>query len=311
MSHDRWWTAALLLLSLAWSGDPASALAHRLIAFPTGHYYPPPIADLHRAAFGVTLAEVYDESIADSGSPRYFLRVGGEFGLLRWEADDPASISLQLDLIAGMDGQFDLDRALDNIGWDGNYGLQASTRLAPAWAVKLGLVHTSSHIGDEFEERTGRQRIGYSRDELQVGVRHDLGRDISVYGEAGYGYDLSVLELQEPWRLQTGLDFDPALAATERRTGWFVGLDLRRGRSATSGSTSRSRRGAPSGSRIASGVSGSSSTTAGPTWASSSRTPSATSRSGSGSISDQPRTPPVAAGARSSPNESKASSARR
>jgi hypothetical protein len=222
--------AALLLLSLARSGDPASAQGggggHRLIAFPTGHYYPPPIADLHRAAFGVALAEVYDESIADSGSGRYFLRVGGEFGLLRWEAADPTSIGLQLDLIAGMDGQFDLDRGLDNIGWDGNYGLLASTRLNPAWAVKLGLVHTSSHIGDEFEERTGIQRIGYSRDELMVGVRRDLGRDVAVYGEAGYGYDLNVQELQEPWRLQTGLDFDPALAATERRTGWFVGLDL-------------------------------------------------------------------------------------
>ena len=58
----------------------------------------------------MALAEVYDESIADSGSTRYFLRVGGEFGLLRWEAADPASISLQLDLIAGMDGQFDIDR---------------------------------------------------------------------------------------------------------------------------------------------------------------------------------------------------------
>ena len=230
MGHDRWWTAAFLLLPLAWSGDPASALGegegHRLIAFPTGHYYLPPIADLHRAAFGVTLGEVYDESIADSGSPRYFLRVGGEFGLLRWEGADPASISVQLDLIAGMDGQFDLDHSLDNIGWDGNYGLQASTRLAPAWAVKLGLVHTSSHIGDELEERTGRQRIGYSRDELVVGARRDLGRDVAVYGETGYGYDLSVLELQEPWRLQTGLDFDPALAATGRRSGWFAGLDL-------------------------------------------------------------------------------------
>ena len=235
----------------------------------------------------MTLAEVFDETIADSGSTRYFLRVGGEFGLLRWEAADPASISVQLDLVAGMDGQFDLDHSLDNIGWDGNYGLQASTRLAPAWAAKLGLVHTSSHIGDELEERTGRQRIGYSRDELVVGVRRDLGHDLAVYGEAGYGYDLSVQELQEPWRLQTGLDFDPALTARGDAPDGSSGSTFRRWRSATSGSTSRSRRGAPSGSRIASGVSGSSSTTAGPTSASSSRTPSATSRSGPGSISDQ------------------------
>jgi Protein of unknown function (DUF1207) len=217
--------ASLVAVGLA----PASALQgggrHRLIAFPTGHYYLPPIADLHRAAFGVALAEVYEESIADSGSPRYFLRVGGEFGLLRWEAAS-ASDGIQLDLIAGMDGQFDLDHSLDNIGWDGNYGLQASTRLRPALAVKLGLVHTSSHIGDELEERTGRQRIGYGRDELVAGVRRDLGRDLSFYGEAGYGYKLSEREVQEPWRLQTGLDFDPALRAEGRRTGWFLGVDL-------------------------------------------------------------------------------------
>jgi hypothetical protein len=223
-------TAALLLLALGWSGDAANALSggggHRLVPFPTGHYYSPPIADLHRAAFGVSVAEVYDESIADSGSPRYFLRVGGEFGLLRWEAANPKSISVQLDLIAGMDGQFDLDHSYDNIGWDGNYGLQASTRLSPAWAVKLGLVHTSSHVGDELAERTGRQRIGYTREELVVGARRDLGRDVAVYAEVGYGYDPSNAELQEPWRLQTGLDFDPAVARTWRRTGWFAGLDL-------------------------------------------------------------------------------------
>jgi hypothetical protein len=283
-------TAAFLLLTFAWSGDRANALSggggHRLVAFPTGHYYPPPIADLHRAAFGVSLGEVYDESIADSGSPRYFLRVGGEFGLLRWEAADPESLSVQLDLIAGMDGQFDLDHSLDNIGWDGNYGLQASTRLTPVWAVKLGLVHTSSHVGDELEERTGRQRIGYSRNELMVGARRDLGRDVAVYAEVGYGYSLSVPELQEPWRLQTGLDFDPAVAGTGRRTGWFVGLDL----SATEERDERIdvaiKAGRTFGSRIASGVSGWSSTTAGPIWASSSRTPSATSRSVSGSTSD-------------------------
>jgi hypothetical protein len=92
--------------------------------------------------------------------------------------------------------------------------------------VKLGLVHVSSHVGDELEERTGRQRIGYSRDELMVGARRDLGRDVSVYGAAGYGYDLSAQEVQEPWRLQTGLDVDPALETTGRRTGWFAGLDV-------------------------------------------------------------------------------------
>jgi hypothetical protein len=68
------------------------------------------------------MAEIYDESIADSASPRYLLRVGGEFGLLRWEGTEPSSLGVQLDLIAGMDGQFDLDHSLDNIGWDGNYG---------------------------------------------------------------------------------------------------------------------------------------------------------------------------------------------
>jgi hypothetical protein len=208
-----------------------------MVAFPTGDYYHPPIADLHRAAFGVSFAGLYDDSIADSGSTRYFLRVGGAFGLVRWTTERAAAEGppeeapvpgpgLQLDLVAGMDGQFDLDHSLDNIGWDGNYGLQVTSALNARLALKLALVHTSSHVGDELAERTGLRRIGYSRDELALGVRRELGSELSLYGEAAYGYDINNPGLQEPLRFQTGVDFDPARAPGGPRTAWFFGVDL-------------------------------------------------------------------------------------
>lgn len=206
---------------------PAAEAHSLLVAFPTASYYPPPIADPHRPAFGVAFNETYNVGIADSGSSRFGLRVGGAFGLLRWvRARAQGELGLQLDILAGIDGQFDVDHRYDNIGWDGNYGLQVSAPWGEAAALKLAVLHTSSHIGDELIERTSRRRIDYTREELVAGVNRRLGGGFSVYGEIGWAYELRNRDLQEPMRLQTGLDFDPTRAPQRRSRAWFLGLDF-------------------------------------------------------------------------------------
>ena len=132
---------------------------------------------------------------------------------------------IQLDLIAGIDAQFDVDHSYDNVAWDGNYGLQVSTPLTRALAAKVAVVHTSAHLGDELIERTGRERIGYTREELVVGLRRRLRPSLAVYGEAGYGYELRNRELQEPWRLQAGAELDPS-RSREGPASWFAAIDL-------------------------------------------------------------------------------------
>lgn len=110
-------------------------------------------------------------------------------------------------VLAGFNGQFDIDHGQDNVGWDGIYGLQLARRPSERWAVKIGIHHTSSHVGDELQERTGRRRIDYTREEARVGASWKPFRRWRLYAEGAYGYKESTEEdLQEPLRGQLGTE---------------------------------------------------------------------------------------------------------
>ena len=97
--------------------------------FPRGLVYAPYLADTDRPGSAVLWMQVSDEAIADTGSARMTLKVGGSFGVYRWRSRCPGR-ALQLDLLAGLDAQFDADTSYDSVGWDGNYGLAVSRRLS-------------------------------------------------------------------------------------------------------------------------------------------------------------------------------------
>ena len=131
--------------------------------FPPSILYPAYTADPRRPEFGLTILGFPDPQIPDSGDRRVGLKLGGRFGLVRlggWQAD----------IEAGFTGQFDIEHSLDNIGWDGTYGFLLSTAFENGIGVQLGTKHISSHVGDEYAERTGRRRIGYTREELVAGA---------------------------------------------------------------------------------------------------------------------------------------------
>ena len=134
--------------------------------FPSSNLYPAYLADPRRPQFGVMLLAYPDPQIPDSGDRRVGLKLGGRFGLLRVH---PGGRAWQADIEAGFTGQFDIDNSLDNIGWDGTYGFLVSTDLGHGVSFQLGTKHISSHVGDEYAERTGRRRIGYTREEAVVG----------------------------------------------------------------------------------------------------------------------------------------------
>jgi hypothetical protein len=171
---------------------------------------------------GVTYLSFTAVGLADSGSPRTGLHLGGRFGLLGW---GPAERRFQLEIEAGFLGWFDLDHSYDNIGWDGIYGLAATHRLAPRWALKGALRHISSHVGDEYAERTGRRRIGYTREEIQLGASFELHPRWRLYGEAAYAHVTRNEALQDPGRLQAGVEHrrDGILPAG---SGWYAALDV-------------------------------------------------------------------------------------
>jgi hypothetical protein len=194
--------------------------------FPEDRLYPYYTADPRSAEFGVAWLEIPDPALADSGSSRLGLKLGGRFGLLRLHPRDRPAAGWQLDIEAGFVGQFDLERSLDNLGWDGTYALLASTRLGGGTSLQLGTKHVSSHVGDEYTERTGRGRLGYTREELTAGIAWSGARGERVYAEAGWDWSPKEPLGQEAGRLQAGGELHRAAFRRWPRLGWYTALNL-------------------------------------------------------------------------------------
>jgi len=217
----------LLLLLLwpvfAWNKAFAS---ESVIYLPPGNLYPPSLADPHRVGFGVQQLYFTSPRIPDSGNSRVAIRAGGRFGVVRSGTPDEGSTAWQMDILGGFNAQFDDEHAQDNIGWDGRYGLVLTASRPGDVAFKFGMLHDSSHVGDEYAERSGRLRINYTREELVAGVSCAAGGKWRTYAEGGYGYVFGNDELMKPGRAQAGLEYDACKGGRQRCTGWYGALDL-------------------------------------------------------------------------------------
>lgn len=201
--------------------------------FPEGVLYPPYAAEIRHPGFGTTVLGVADVGAEESGDLRFGLKLGGRFGLLRL-APRRSERLFQASLEAGFYGQFDIDHSLDNLGWDGLYGLVATSarKDGRGLAYKLGVGHISSHVGDEYAERTGRRRIGYTREEALFGVSWRPGPRWRTYAEGAWGYVLRAKapdgeELQEPGRFEAGLEYEaPGVLGRTGRWGTYAAADV-------------------------------------------------------------------------------------
>jgi len=211
-----------LLLTLLSSPLPVSATEATL--FPEQQLYPVNLADPRRIQFAAKYLYFSHTSIANTSDRRFDLKLGGRFGLLHLPGnDDSEELGWLLSLDAGFHGQFDVSASQDNIGWDGNYALMLSYRPHQTMAFKIGAYHISSHVGDEYMERTGRTRINYTREELQAGMNLSLTDRWQWYIEAGRAYDQRNKQLQKPWRAQIGLQYR---SAGPQQQAWYAGLDI-------------------------------------------------------------------------------------
>lgn len=197
---------------------------------PEGVLYPPYLAEIRRPGLGAGVIGVAEAGADDSGDLRFGLKLGGRFGLLR-VAPRASDRLWQLSLEAGFYGQFDIDHSLDNLGWDGLYGLTVTTagKDGRGAAVKLAVNHISSHVGDEYAERTGRLRIGYTREEVAVGVswRPMPSARWRSYAEGAWAHVTRNEELQDPGRLEAGIEYDaPGVLGRTGRWGTYAALDL-------------------------------------------------------------------------------------
>ncbi len=89
----------------------------------------------------------------------------------------------------------------------------------------MGTKHVSAHVGDEYAERTGRRRIGYTREEVAAGLAWSGVGGGRLYAEGGWGYRPKEEVGQEQGRAQAGAEFHRA-AWSRERLGWYAAVNL-------------------------------------------------------------------------------------
>jgi hypothetical protein len=197
---------------------------HAIRFAPTGDLHPHALADPRRPGSALMYVRMLDSEIPSAGGHRFCLRLGGRFGLLRFFHLDRPEHGVQLNLEGGFFGHFDIDRKYDNIGWDGIYGFTLSWRPSTAVSARIGALHDSAHVGDEYAERTGRRRVQYTREEWVAGLNVQAAPSWRTYAEAGYAYLRR--NDQEPWRVQLGVEHAGRRRFWRDQLGWYAAADL-------------------------------------------------------------------------------------
>jgi hypothetical protein len=192
---------------------------------PPADFYPQYIADPRRPQSALLLIHPLDTEIPESEGGRVGVRLGGRFALFRVHPEGSPDRGWQLDLEAGFSSHFDMENALDNIGWDGFYGLMLSWRPGPDLGFRVGTLHDSAHVGDEYAERTGRRRIGYTREELVAGISWSFRDRWRSYAEIGHAYG-DIDDFQARWRLQGGLEYIGRRHFWNNRMPWYAAADI-------------------------------------------------------------------------------------
>lgn len=167
--------------------------------------YPRYLADPRQPMMKAMAVHVLRTDTPQTGSPLFEFALGASYGLLRLHPEREPEHGLELGLHAGIITAFDPGAGYDGIGWDGYYGLGAAHRLSDTFAVKLAYQHDSAHLVDEYVAKTGRRRLGYTRDEVVLGVMIDPSKHVRVYTELGHAFHLGSSELA-PFRTQAGIE---------------------------------------------------------------------------------------------------------
>jgi hypothetical protein len=193
---------------------------------PPDPLYAPYAADPRRVDFGLQVLHYTRVRIPDSGNTRFDLKTGGQFGLVRFHPYGVSDLGWQLSLEGGFNAQFDIDKHLDNIGWDGRYGLLLTSAQSKNLSLKFGYLHDSSHVGDEYAQRTGRLRIGYTREEVAAGASWLTDNGWRTYAEYAYATHRGNEQLQKPGRAQLGMEWQPKRTLHSLYRGWYGALDV-------------------------------------------------------------------------------------
>jgi len=193
---------------------------------PTEHLYPAYLADPYEPRFQMKLQSYANSSIPDTGSSRWDLMAGASLIVYEGKSTDNSRYGWQLVFLGAVRAQFDNDNNQDSLAWEGIYGLEAAFRYHNNFAWRLGTKHYSSHVGDEYIERTGRTRIQYTREEWRAGLAWNVAELYTIYADIAYAFSLRNKDLQDYGRAQVGLQYEKPGQFMNGNVGWYSALDI-------------------------------------------------------------------------------------
>jgi hypothetical protein len=110
--------------------------------------------------------------------------IGFDVPVIRWTDRTDSSVATELQFEAAVFARFDRHERWDMDASDWKFGVPLAHRDGDlAW--KIELYHLTSHLGDEFMERTGALPLDYHLEEAAFGLSWDASAGQRLYGEAG------------------------------------------------------------------------------------------------------------------------------
>ena len=194
-----------------------------LTVMPTHQFYPVYLADPRRPQFQYVFLRENKPDIPEAGDRRSLDSAGIERSLLRYQ--HPSDWAIELSGNAGITAQFDFDHSLDAVGFDGWYGGAVSGTQGD-WGVKLSVGHQSSHLGDEYVQRTERERIRYTREDIGLGVSWWGHAHWRFYVEGAHAFTRNA-DFQEPWEIVYGAEYTGEPTLLWNSCAWYAAAHLR------------------------------------------------------------------------------------
>ncbi len=131
--------------------------------------------------------------------------LGGRLGILRYGTGDALQPEgWQVDVEGAAFSRMDLEQGRDLVASDFRFGVPLTVRRG-RWEGKFSYYHLSSHLGDEFIQRTGSARLNFVRDSLVLGGAFYLRPEMRLYTEAGWSFHPK--GGSRPWEFQFGVDW--------------------------------------------------------------------------------------------------------
>ncbi|MBC2709554.1 MAG: DUF1207 domain-containing protein [Desulfosarcina sp.] len=193
---------------------------------PDDQPYPDYVADPRRPRMHVGIG-VANSDIPETSSGRVMLDLGTRYTLFKIQTDPSGINEFSLDIEGGLFTQFDPGNGLDNIGWDGRYGIFAVWDWSDKVVARAGYRHISAHLGDEYIENTGRQRINYARADLAFGLGYFLSDEILIYVEPSWACSMGNEARQKPWAVEGGLQYQEPHNMWNGSTAFYAAAHVR------------------------------------------------------------------------------------